>query len=359
MSGTTFHTNHVTPSGVPLAVMGWLADNSACGYYRLIQPMKALAQTYGVQVEVGETNQYPFTVLVAQRSHKPEVLEILRIIKENRRSVNDVGVPKLIYEIDDNLWAIEPDNPAYNYYHSDGNLDRAAEAASLADAVTVSTWPLAEVMSQYNDNVHVLPNSIPDRLLNEVAFPYTAGNAGKPYVIAWAGSATHLKDFRQCVSGLNTVLRLIPNSRMVFFGTDYSRLLDPSVAGQVRVAPWTKTVGEYHNLLGQAQIDVMLAPLAPSEFNESKSDLRIIEANALGIPVIATNFGPYRNPSVVDGHNGIHVGINDSWVPALMELNNPIKRMDMSAKAREHASTLSQSATIDRWLSTYDEVLSA
>ena len=52
-----------------------------------------------------------------------------------------------------------------------------------------------------------------------------------------------------------------------------------------------------------AAFDVALAPAAPSAFFTAKSDLRFLEAAALGLPVVAD---PVVYPSLVHGETGLH-----------------------------------------------------
>lgn len=343
---------------IPIAAFYWIADLGACGHYRCVQPAKVLARKHGAQVEVGSGSNLPYTVLVAQRTHKAEAVDFLQHVRDSRQSVNGVDVPKIMYELDDDLWSIEKDNPGYDYYTGNNVHDNSIRALAIADGATVSTEPLAEIVRKYNDNVTVVPNSVPRKYLNELRYPYTLGSIDKPFVMGWSGSATHLNDFRQCAASVNTMLKFNPNTRMVFFGTDYSHLLDPAVRGQVRQAPWTGTVSGYLELLSKAQIDVMLAPLTPSKFNESKSNLRLIEANALGIPVIATDWGPYaadRSPGVS------YVGVGESWISKLSELAEAkMVRLGMSSAGRSWVEkNYCQEDTIDLWLEAYRAVIEA
>lgn len=344
-------------NGLPIATFGWIADQGACGHYRITQPLKTLARKHDAQVEIGAGSRLPYTILVAQRTHGVEQTKFLAHIRQNRQAINGMPVPKIVYELDDDLWEIEPTNAGYKYYTTPGVFERAAQCIAMSDAVTVSTEPLAERIRKANPNVFVVPNSIPKKYLHEGRYPYQLGSLDKPFVIGWSGSATHVDDFKQCAGGLSTFLKFNPNSRMCFFGTDYRHLLDPAVHDQCRNAPWTSTVGEYMNLLSAAQIDVMLAPLAPSVFNESKSNLRLIEANALGIPVIATNWGPY-SADLTPG--GIYVDVDQSWVSAIADMQAlKMKRLEMSRLGREWVeANYLQENTIDLWLEAYSNVLS-
>ncbi len=349
--------SEVSVNGVPLALFYWLADQGACGHYRMLQPAKTIARKYGVQVEVGSGSNLPYTVLVAQRTHRAPAVEFLEHIKKVRQTVEGVAVPKIVYELDDDLFSIEEDNPGYDYYMKHNVLENGTRAIQLSDAVTVSTEPLADVVRKFNDNVTVVPNSIPRKYLNELRYPYNLGGLDKPFVMGWAGSATHHQDFLQCASAVSTFMKFNPNSRMVFFGTDYSHLLDPAVRGQCRQAPWTPTVPEYLDLLSAANIDVMLAPLTPSVFNESKSNLRLLEAGALGIPVIATDWGPYatdRSPGA------IYIPVWDSWISAISQVHSEkMTRLSLSTAGRSWVeANYTQENTVDLWLDAYREVLS-
>ncbi len=343
---------------IPIAAFGWIADMGACGHYRVLQPLRTMAQKLGMQVEVGSGSSLPYTVLVAQRTHKPETVEFLEHVIQARQLVSGVTVPKIVYELDDDLWSIERDNPGFDYYTSNGVGEYAKKAVRLADAVTVSTEPLADVVRKLNPNVSVVPNSIPAKYLNEAAYPYTLGTLDKPFVMGWSGSATHVNDFRMCAGAINTFMRFNPHTRMVFFGTDYSELLEPDVRDRCLQAPWTKSVPGYLDLLSAAQIDVMLAPLAPSKFNESKSNLRLLESAALGIPVIATDWGPY---AADHSPGALYVPAGDTWISAISQLHSEkMTRLSLSSAGREWVrENYTQENTIDLWLEAYRAVLSS
>jgi len=60
---------------------------------------------------------------------------------------------KLVYELDDDVFSIEPVNfAAWQQFSRLEVRDAVVHAAQVADLVTVSTEPLAEVMRQYAAN---------------------------------------------------------------------------------------------------------------------------------------------------------------------------------------------------------------
>jgi glycosyltransferase involved in cell wall biosynthesis len=82
---------------------------------------------------------------------------------------------------------------------------------------------------------------------------------------------------------------------------------------------------EYPARLAALNLDLAVAPLAQTEFNMGKSNLRLLEYGILGIPVICTNIAPYRNSPACLVEN-----TPESWVAALRE-----RIYDCEARERE------------------------
>jgi hypothetical protein len=53
-------------------------------------------------------------------------------------------------------------------------------------------------------------------------------------------------------------------------------------------------VAQWPAKLASLGLDLAVAPLADHPFNRAKSDLKVLEYGVLGIPVAASNVGPYR-----------------------------------------------------------------
>jgi glycosyltransferase involved in cell wall biosynthesis len=98
--------------------------------------------------------------------------------------------------------------------------------------------------------------------------------------------------------------------------------------------------------------DVNLVPLRPSVFNLSKSPLRCLEAAALGIPVVASDYGPYA-AFVRDGETGLLARWPHQWMRHLRDLLDPTVRLEMGAKAR----ALAAGHTIERNIGLWEDAL--
>lgn len=99
------------------------------------------------------------------------------------------------------------------------------------------------------------------------------------------------------------------------------------------------------NLYGQmfTQIDVALAFLEPNEFNDSKSEIKAIEAGRYGIPLVATNCGCY-DEIIVNGETGYLIDPENKpkeWIRVLSSMaKNPAKVKEMGQNLKQVVDTL-------------------
>lgn len=150
-----------------------------------------------------------------------------------------------------------------------------------SDLVTTTTPALQVELSQYNPNVHIIPNGLP---FDEDQFTLTRDRYSKSPIV-WAGSETHKQD-----------LALLPN-----FGRDLticgfrrdSEVLSSQQWTDIRekVAPSCnyEAVRPYESYMESYDgHQVMLAPLTDNLFNNAKSNLKILEAGAKGLPLVCS-----------------------------------------------------------------------
>jgi len=94
---------------------------------------------------------------------------------------------------------------------------------------------------------------------------------------------------------------------------------------------------------------VMVAPLQAHVFNRSKSPLRVLEAAMLGIPVVASDYGPYAD-FVQHGTTGLLVRADHEWGKHLRALvEDAAMREEMGANARAHAAGWTIEQHADDW----------
>ena len=126
---------------------------------------------------------------------------------------------RLVYEIDDDVFRVDVTNwMAYSTYKAPAIRDALGHAAEVADIVTVTTEPLAEIMREFNPEVRVIPNVIPDGVLG-------IERCHQPkVVIGWAGGASHARDLALVAGSLRHVIdRHGKRAEIHLYGTNYAR----------------------------------------------------------------------------------------------------------------------------------------
>lgn len=328
-------------------VFGWLADRTGCGTIRLMQPLDTLAAETGVVTSYNEK--------LSMRGLVPKVVVGQRVCKDAPTQLWHYMAsmpgqrPKLVYELDDDLWNIDPSNASafewfckgYDKYSRtqhdvQGNL---AANIAVADRVTVTTQALADLVSKWNDNVVIVPNRIPEWVLD-----WERPKRDR-LTIGWMGSATHTMDWDQAGSQVSRFIQRNPDVDFHMIGAAYDRGMKIPKEQSVNTG-WVDGV---ENVWRKIDFDIALAPLRPHVFNQSKSNLKALEAAALGIPIVASDCGPY--PEFVEhGKTGFLVKRDHEWGRFLRDLvNDEDMRNEMGTAAKEKARKWTLEGNIDEW----------
>jgi hypothetical protein len=260
--------------------------------------------------------------------------------------------PKLVFEMDDDVWSLaheEKSNPASPMWRP--LLENVERNLACSDAVTVSTAPLADVVSRFTKApIHVVPNAMPSWVLEagQGMPPRT-----HPHTLGWSGSRTHDDDWREdrayqvvthWADSANWNLDMLGEELPAPFREAWR--LDPKFGRTIREHPWIKGWPKYFQHL--RSLDVGLAPLARTRFNRSKSDLRVLELAACGIPWVATDYGPYS----VAGENagGVRVSGSREWRWALTDfVKLPYLRTQLRSAGLAWAVTRTIDKVLPRW----------
>ena len=262
------------------------ADNSGCGWYRIVIPAHVLQNYENIQCKVGPifeintTNMRldPGSLVVMHRQTEEIQLKIVHTYQR-------VG-KRVLHDIDDLLWEVPISNPYRREFSNERrkNLDSIMRAV---DVLTVSTVPLAEeVYRRYRRTPHVVPN-----VLIPSTYRAPRPRTGDKLRVGWAGTNTHAVDLER----IHHVVRETKDTvQWVFMG-----YRPESLAAYGELLGYAPTQ-QYMQRLADLNLDVALAPLEHSRFNECKSNLKLIEFGSLGLPVISSDVYPYRaNPGVL------------------------------------------------------------
>lgn len=315
---------------------------SGCGWYRVVLPLRELGGNgWRVKWKAGTPppESAAYRIVVGERLDRLEAQGHWRRMRARHR---------LVYEIDDDVFHVDPTNwTAYRIYGNPQVQEAVAHMCAVSDLVTVTTEPLADVMRVHNPNVAVLPNCIPARML-DLDRPRRG-----PLTIGWTGGASHALDVQIIAPVLRHYMGRDKNAVFHLIGTDFR----PTIGlpdDRVRYTPWAPDPEDYYRLI---DFDIALIPLTGTRFDMGKSSIKAVEMNALGIPVIASDTGPYRD-YVIDGVNGFLVSTRRQWRERLCELAaDEGLRETMGAKAKEIAAQHTIEEHWRRWADAYTPLL--
>lgn len=278
-------------------------------------------------------------VIVAQRFNKPGGVHIYREARTPRN--------RLVYELDDDVFAISPENfNAYHMWQRPDILDAATHAMEVSDLITCSTEPLAEVLREYNPNVAVLPNHIPGWVCD------VERNRRVRPAVGWAGGASHGADVGLISGPVRRFLKRFPGWDLRLTGTDYRPTFK---AGDRAVfTKWVQVNDHPEKFYKSPDWDIGLAPVVPNRFNAAKSCLKAMEYGALGIPTIASDYYPYTG-YIRHGETGFLVRRDHEWLSYMSELaSDDSLREKMGAAAREQARQWTIENGWAKWAETYE-----
>lgn len=326
----------------PLKILGWANDHGGCGNYRVGMPMWALGQLGHdtlaftvLNIDVDDS----VDILVGQLISGPErTAQWQELVHRPNRSY------AAVYEIDDDVWNLTLTHPSRTQFEGDVG-ESVKDNIRIADAVTVTNDHLAELVSQYNPNVYVLANCIDQAQVRRQRI------RSERLTIGWSGGSGHGKDFDSVKNDLRTFFRRNPEVDTHFVGVNHGVEIGRP---QTRFTEWSKNLTEY---LDNLDFDIGIAPLAYHAFNRSKSDLRFLEYASLGIPIAASDFGPY-SLSIDHGVTGFLVRYPHEWSKYLRQLvADDELRLQVGRNAHEWAQTRTIQGNIWRWEEVYRRVL--
>jgi glycosyltransferase involved in cell wall biosynthesis len=310
--------------------------NGAVAWYRCALPAMALdADWVGVSGEppdlrfqTGMTGEPPsferffdYDVVVLQLPQGKAWLKAIRQLQA-------AGVT-VLYEVDDWLRGIRRLSSHDFKDHFD---KRAIEAFELcmrvADGVICSTPWLADHYRGLNPRTWTCRNGI-DLRRYALTRPRRSTVA-----IGWAGATGHRDSVGPWLEGVASVMREAQDTRFISIGQPFASLLEPEFGQQrtmrVPFAPFDVYPA------AMTLFDVALAPAGKGNFFRGKSDLRWLEASALGIPLIAD---PLVYPEIEHGVTGFHASSPEEMQALLRELvADADLRVGVGAAARDYVA---------------------
>jgi glycosyltransferase involved in cell wall biosynthesis len=228
------------------------------------------------------------------------------------------GKPTFI-ETDDNYIDVPVWNEAFNSFKPTSMHRYAAtETMSFADGMFVSTPHLKELYGRYNENIHVIENSLDfkgDRKF--VGWDQVTVRKHKGVRIGWIGGRSHFNDLMLVAPALREILLKYPDVTLCLVNS----AIQPSCKAlgiaypfeglpNVHYADRSVPINRYAQFAASFGFDIGIAPLVDCNFNRSKSNLRWLEYSAMKLPTVATDISHFSQ-SIKDGHDGFLIKDNN------------------------------------------------
>lgn len=241
---------------------------------------------------ISEQGWKDLDVLICSRMWGEDEVQIEAI-----RNKCDKHNVRLILDLDD-YWVLESGHPMYGLYRINNVPDKIRKHIKVVDHVICTNEFLAAKVRMLNPNVTVIPNCTYSWYQQFKSEPTECDKVR----FGWFGGAQHYEDVILMEQGLGVLAddKALHGRYMLYLGgwnenEMYARYEQVFTAeyknenyGRIAAADIYSYVGGYNF------VDACLAPLRDTTFNRCKSELKVIEAAAMGKALIASDVYPYN-----------------------------------------------------------------
>jgi hypothetical protein len=246
--------------------------------------------------------------------------------------ITDKHGTKFVLDVDDNVFAINPDNIGWWFKMShDKTYDLQTIIRNAQYLTTTNEVLKAELAKRSSATITVIPNYITK------AYEQHKPDNGDKLVIGYFGGASHFNDLHQ--TGMTeAVERIMHRYKHVYFTTCGIPVEDYLPRGRYKYIGGKKGHAWLNEVFPSLQYDISLGPLTDSIFNLSKSDIKWQESAMMGAAFVGSDLGPNGpyNRTVSQNVDGILVkNTAEDWYKALERLvTKPTVRARLVANAR-------------------------
>lgn len=211
------------------------------------------------------------------------------------------------------------------------------QALSLCDYAIASTPILAEEMGKISlkKTSFCHRNAIESKMLQFLQSPLPKLDRNYLSIFYGSGTKTHDADFQVAAPGLAKILNKYQNIRLTIVG--YLTLPKELTPYQERIdrIGLLRNIDAYWTFLAQA--DINLAPLKQGLFNDCKSEIKWLEAAALGVPSVISKTQMYAE-ILSDGIDAFIADSSQDWFDKIdILIGDEQVRQNIAKQAKQKA----------------------
>ena len=298
----------------PFTVVLHPADTTGCSFYRMTAPYLTL-QSVLQSNELNITVARRFIIDPDFYNNVNMVMSQRQVSDPQESYFNSFLIPLAktrgmwnIYNIDDVIHGddIPKYNSAWDMYQDKNTMDNIKKMTTSSDFVLVTTDELAQYFTDKfevsSDDTIVIPNYLPHWWMSgRYDLSKTMTNLQKHRKKPRVGiisSASHF-DVKNVNGGVDDISHIVDYIRStvnkyqwVFFGTIPPALVDLVNSKKIEFRGGCDIM-TYPHALHELDLNCIVAPLEDNTFNRCKSNIKLLEGWAMGIPVIAQDIPTY------------------------------------------------------------------
>jgi len=314
--------------------------------YRSIVPMQALAHRgHSVHVEERDEIRDPAALLDFEAIHVMRICHPLMVRLTRQLQRRGVAV---IWDNDDQrvaLLAEAAKAPGQEGMAAQRFFASMRAMAKTADAVTTPSTALAHLhAADSRRDVRILPNLLPPKFRRpERLMPHNGVHIG------WVAMPHHRDSFEAL--GIRETLEhlLARHAHLTITGVGLDL--------ELRSRRYVHTPGIPYGTLADslAHFDVAIAPLADTAVDQARSDVKLKEYAAAGVPWLASPIGPYAGLGEQEGGRLVADG---DWFAEIEQLmHDADRRRVLSQRGMRWAAGETIEAHVDLWERTFEDAI--
>lgn len=286
-------------------------------------------EVYYVNLQLDQVRYYR-TFVFFRCPYTDMIGEFIKLAKKlNKKVLFDIDDLVVDTKYTDTIKYLDSMSKEERALYDDGVM-RMGRTLKLCDAAITTTERLAEELGHYVPEVFINRNTASEEMcaLSKEALKNKTRKDDHVGIGYFSGSLTHNDDFELVLPALTKVMEKYPQVQLHVVGE-----LDlPEALQQYKARVVSHPFVDWKKLPSLiAEVDINLAPLEQSIFNEAKSENKWVEAALVKVPTVASNVGAFQR-MIVSGKTGILCDTEEEWVEQLSRLVEDKKERDRIAE---------------------------